>query len=423
MEKLPPLQHIEKGLEVHDAVITSAVEKYGTPLFLYDCNMLEKNYIKLKNVLPEEVSIFYSVKANPNKRLASEFHDLGTGIEAASYGELKMLQEIGISGKDIILLGPGKSDELLELAVKMDVAFLVIESGKELERIAEIAACMQKRVSIIFRVNPVFKSGSMISMSGNTQFGMDEEEAVRHFLNKNRYPYLDFKGIHVYAGTGIMEEEIFLSNTEQILKLSMEMQKKTGERFSFLDIGGGLGVPVYDRDQALRLDLIKERLHKVVKEYMESFPHSKIVLEAGRYLIANTGIFLTRIMDIKEVKGKKYLILDGGTNNLLYSERFGIKIPPFVVVGRQKDKLEKVTLCGPLCTPTDRMASDVLIPECEVGDVIAFYQAGAYGLTTAPGLFLSHGYPKEVMWKDNQLKLIRKEFGWKEILKLQEVSE
>ena len=423
MEKTPPFHHIEKRLEVNDAVITSAVEKYGTPLFLYDYNMLEKNYIKLKKILPEEVSIYYSVKANPNKRIASEFYNLGTGIEAASYGELRMLQEIEISGKDIILLGPGKSDELLELAVKMDVAFLVIESGKELERIARIATCMQKPVNIIFRINPVFKSGSMVSMTGNTQFGMDEEEAVRHFLNKSKYSYLNFTGIHIYAGTGIMEEEIFLRNTEQILKLSMEMQKRTGEKFTFLDIGGGLGVPVYDKDKAARLDLIKERLNKLVKEYIESFPHTKIALEAGRYLIANTGVFLTTIMDIKEVKGKKYLMLNGGTNNLLYSERFGVKIPPLVVVGKQRDKMEKVTLCGPLCTPTDRMACDVLIPKCGVDDIIAFYQAGAYGLTTAPGLFLSHGYPKEVMWKDNKLKLIRKEFGWKEILKLQEVNE
>lgn len=423
MGKKPPVQHIEKGLRIDDAVIFSAAEKYGTPLFLYDHGVLEKNYIRLRNFLPEEISVYYSVKANPNKRIVSGFYDLGAGMEAASYGELRMLQEAGISGKDIILLGPGKSDRLLELVARMGVSVIVIESGGELERIAGIGACMQSPVNILFRINPVFKSGTMISMSGNTQFGMDEEEAVSYFLNKHKYPSLNFMGIHVYAGTNIMEEEIFLSTTEQILKLSADMQKKTGETFSFLDIGGGLGVPVYDKDKAVRPDAVREQLNMAVKEYRKNFPGTGIAMEAGRYLAASAGVFLARIMDIKKVKGKKYLILDGGTNNLLYSGKYGFDIPPLKVVGKKGEEMEMVTLCGPSCTPVDRMAVDIFINKCEEGDMIAFYQAGAYGLTAAPGLFLSFGYPKEVMLENNELKLIRKEFGWKEILKLQEVSE
>ncbi len=423
MEKIPPLHHIEKKLEMDYAAVESAVKKYATPVFLYDYHMLKENYISLRNFLPKEVSVYYSVKANPNKWITSEFVHLGAGVEIASYGELKMLEEIGVRGENTILLGPGKRDELLELAVKRDIAFIVIESAKELEKLAEIAAAMHKRVNVVFRVNPVFKSCSRISMSGNTQFGIDEEEAEGYFLNHDKYPSLNLVGIHIYVGTGIMEEEVFLHNTEQILEIGRAMQERCGHRFSFLGIGGGLGVPVYEKDRLVQLDSVKERFCNAVKEYSRKYPQTKIAMEAGRYLVANAGVFITRVTDVKEVKGRKYLILDGGTNNLLYPERFGVKIPPLEVVGRQSAKPEKVTLCGPLCTPTDRMAGDVLLPGCEEGDIIVFYQAGAYGLTAAPGLFLSHGYPMEIMWKNREFQIIRKRFGWREILKQQEVNE
>lgn len=419
--KKPPYQHIATDLEIGETEMRKAAEQFGTPLYLYDARKLEHNYLELRSFIPNTVTIYYSPKANPNKWITELFYQNGANVEAASLGELMMLKERKVLGERIILVGPGKSNELLEAAVEYGIACLVVESAGELDRLHAIAAKKKKQVHTAFRINPCFGSGSMLTMSGNTQFGMDEEEVLRYLKSQEAYPFLKFSGMHVYLGTEITGQETFLWNTIEILEIAKRMQEQSGIKFEFVDIGGGLGIPYFEKEIECDLSKIKDRLSSVVEAYQKTYPETRIALESGRYLTGNAGIFLTQVMDKKEVKGKRYAILDGGTNNLLYSSQYGARIPPMQVIGKKHGELERVTFCGPLCTPTDRMALDAEVPPCKTGDLIAFYQAGAYGTTIAPGLFLSHGFPSEVLYTKGRLELIRRRVGWKEILEMQEV--
>lgn len=422
MKRIPAYQHINEKLKFTDRDFRYAASKFGTPVYLYDAEALKRNFLHLRNHIPEQITIYYSVKANPNRYITRFFYNQGTNVEVASYGELMMVKELGVSDERIILVGPGKSSELLEEAVESKLFQIVAESKGELERIYQIAKKKEMLANVSLRINPDFKSGSSVSMSGNTQFGMDEEEAVDIFKNANQYPYIYLTGIHVYVGTKQMEPEAFLHNTAEILKLSRRIQKEARQSFSFLDIGGGLGIPYHEREKKFDFSPIKEEINQLITDYLESFPSTHIAFESGRFLVGSAGVFLTKVLDRKIVKGNQYLILDGGINNLQYDNQIGARIPPMAVVEGTGREEETVTVCGPLCTPADRIAQGVTLPKCEEGDLIAFYQAGAYGTTIAPGLFLSHGYPTEIMYENEAFKMIRKPFQWKEILKLQEVD-
>lgn len=421
MQQSPANRHINKYLMIKGTDLLHAASEFGTPLYLYDPVCLKINYCGLKKHLPDPVNIYYSAKANPNKYITQFFYNLGANVEIASMGELMMVKETGIPGKNIILVGPGKSSELLEEAIDSSIFQIVAESRGEIERISRIAEQKKKLVNVSLRVNPVFKSGTKVSMSGKTQFGMDEEEAISIFHESATYPCINMSGIHGYVGTKQLDPQSFLNNTHEILMLSQRIQEAAQKSFTFLDIGGGLGIPYYEKEEPFSFSDIEEELDKQISDYLNMYPNTYIALESGRFLVGNAGIFLAKVLDKKQVKGMNYLILDGGTNNIQYDNQFGSRIPPLKVVDGENREDEIVTLCGPLCTPTDILAKNVTMPKCEENDLIAFYQAGAYGTTIAPGLFLSHGYPTEVMFNNGSFTMIRKPFSWKDILKLQEV--
>jgi diaminopimelate decarboxylase len=420
MSRVPPNFHIPLEISLNDQIIAKAVEEYGTPIYLYDSSLMKKNYYHLKSFMPEEMQICYSVKANPNVHIMKEFISFGAFIEVASYGELQFAQWKKVMGKKIILVGPGKTEKLLRLAVKMHVAYIVIESEYEFCIINKIAEQLKKQIKVAFRVHTMRRIKGMLSMSGNNQFGMDEGQVIELLMKRDNYPYIHFCGIHIYFGTGILNENDFLKNTQLVFDISEEIQYKTNCKFEFIDIGGGLGIPYYEDESCINLENIKDELKMKTKKYIKNNGKTKIMgIEAGRYLVGSAGIFITRVIDKKTVNNKDYAILDGGTNNVTYHEKFGFEIPPMKVLGKNSQAKQSITLCGPLCTPEDRLAINVEIEEIVIGDILVLYQVGAYGLTVAPGMFLSHGYPAELLWKNKKIYLIRRKLDWQEILYIQ----
>ena len=185
-------------------------------------------------------------------------------------------------------------------------------------------------------------------------------------------------------------------------------------------MGGGLGIPYYSGDSEPNWDDIKSPLAALIDTYINDNPWANnLAIESGRFLIGPAGVFISRVLYKKENGGKHFLILDGGSNVYNHDRYAGARIPPICVAGRRNEPNELVSICGPLCTTLDRLAADVIMPKTRVNDIIVFYLAGAYGLTQSPGLFLSHGYPSEVISKNNRLSLIRERLDFDKILAMQ----
>jgi len=417
MDKKPPLHHIPHELDLPDELIIRAADTYGTPLYLYDENMIRARWDRLKSLLPKRVSIYYSVKANPNISIIEVFRELGAKFEVASIGELNAVLKANVNPGDIIFLGPGKTESELEKAIQAGIQVLIVESAREIELLQKYSR-RYDIPPIALRINAGYSKGS-ISMGGETQFGMASQEAEK-ILQRTDLKNIKIIGIHSYAGTGILDGKAVLDNCKKVLSISRELQEKTKKQLSFIDMGGGLGIPYYSGDSEPNWDDIKSPLAALIDTYINDNPWANnLAIESGRFLIGPAGVFISRVLYKKENGGKHFLILDGGSNVYNHDRYAGARIPPICVAGRRNEPNELVSICGPLCTTLDRLAADVIMPKTRVNDIIVFYLAGAYGLTQSPGLFLSHGYPSEVISKNNRLSLIRERLDFDMILAMQ----
>lgn len=408
MGKQPPNHLIPNDLFLPDEYIISAVKQFGTPLYIYDSNSLVKRWGLLKEIFPNKVDICYSVKANPNKDIIKLIGGLGAFFEVASVGEFRTVLSTGIDPAKVLFIGPGKTQTELRYTIEQDIGSIVVESLREINQIDQITKKIQKRISILLRINPGHSKGSL-SMGGATQFGMEPDLALQILKNRKEYSHIRIIGIHGYLGTGILDPENVFEHSKMILEVFDKLQKPLDYLFSIVDLGGGLGIPYFDNDPQPNWLILQNMLNELFAKYREENQYLKIFFEIGRFLVGPCGVFVAKVIDVKENFGKVFVILDGGTNVFRLDAHYGgFKIPPLKILSDiSTSTSQPISICGPLCTSSDRLAVDVIIPKPELGDYIVFYLAGAYGLTANPGLFLSHGYPKEIMLEDNHLKLIR----------------
>jgi len=408
MSKLPPNKHIPKNLLLTDKVLAKAANVFGTPLYIYDASLLKYMWEQLRSILPQSIDIYYSVKANPNPSIIEKFHCFGASYEVASLGELTAVDKAGISPKDVIFVGPGKSRRELLEAIRKNIKIIVAESLREVNDIQKIANLENKTISVALRINPGRGKG-LITMGGATQFGMEDETALNVLERHKNFKNIRFIGIHSYLGTGMLDYKMILDHTELILETASNIQDYSGNKFSFVDLGGGFGIPYFEKDRSPTWEKLFEPLNGLLRAYLEKHPWTKeVVIESGRFLVGPSGVFLARVVDIKKNGGKWFVILDGGINVFGGDDRYGgFRPTPLRVINNKSSELILQTLCGPLCTSADRLASDILLPFPKIGSVVAFYQAGAYRFSASPGLFLSHGFPQEVLYEDGHLQLIR----------------
>lgn len=382
-----PDQHIVAGI-VDDIKLITLARKYNTPLYVYDKNVIKNQYKKLKKI---DSKIFYSVKANPFDDILQLLNGLNTHFEVVSLGELKKLKKNNIPFEKVLFVGPAKNEEELLYAIENNIGLIVVESKNELVKIERISKELNKSIDILIRINPQFNAGATINMSGITQFGLEKKIAIE--MLRSSYENIKILGLHFYLGTNILDEKQIIQNTIDILKLVDEIEKITNINFRTIDIGGGFGVPYYQNDNDLDFGLLTVELNLILKKYS----NKNILLESGRFMIAHSGIFITKVVDIKINFGTKFILLDGGTNFMGGDNKYrGFRISPIRVLNTTKEQ-EVVTLVGSLCTSSDTLAKDILLPNVKIGDYIAFYQVGAYNFTASPVLFLSHNIPKEIL--------------------------
>ncbi len=380
-----PNQHIDKDI-LEDTKLIKIAKKYQTPLYIYDKNII----IKYLNIVKKiDCQLFYSIKANPNDKIIELFYKENSYFEAVSIGELKKVLNYSEDLSKTIFVGPAKSKSDLKFAVDNNIYLIIVESITELKRIELIAKKLNKTINILLRVNPYFNSGGVINMSGATQFGLEKNEVIK-IIQKN-YHNITIQGLHFYLGTNILDAKQIIDNINNIIAIAKDIREY--KDFEIIDIGAGFGIPYYKQDNELDIDYLIKNINKIIANNKEI----KFILELGRFLVAKSGIFVAKVIDVKINFDKKFILLDGGTNFFGLNSKFGgFRVSPIKVLNNQKEQ-EIVTIVGNLCTSSDIFANNILINKIEIGDYIAFYQAGAYSFSASPLFFLSHSLPKEVL--------------------------
>lgn len=378
------------------------VETAGdTPLFLYVPERVRARVAELRAALPPEVGLHYAVKANPFAPLLRVMAPLVDGFDVASAGELEKARAAGMAAGHISFAGPGKRDRELAALIAAG-ATLVVESAGELARAIAIARDRGARVPALLRINPPFElRGSGMKMGGGARpFGVDAADAPA-VLAAMADPAIDFRGLHVFAGSQNLDAAAIAAAQGQTLALAAELAPHAPGPIRLLNLGGGLGVPYFPADRPLDIAAVGAGLARVLAGRPPALAGTRMVLELGRFLVAEAGVYLARIVDRKSSGGELFLVTDGGLHHqLAASGNFGTVVRrnyPLVNASRGGPATETATVVGCLCTPLDRLAERIALPRSEVGDLVALFMAGAYGRTASPEAFLGHPPPREML--------------------------
>ncbi|MBD3745697.1 MAG: pyridoxal-dependent decarboxylase, exosortase A system-associated [Sphingopyxis terrae] len=373
-----------------------------TPLFVYDRAMLTARAAEWRAAMPGEVQLHYAMKANPFAPLLAHMATIVDGFDVASGGELALALASGMAAEHISFAGPGKRDRELEAAIAAG-ATLNLESAGEGARALAIADRSGTRPRLAVRVNPDFDlKGSGMKMGGGAKpFGVDADAVpalVRTLIDAGA----DWRGFHIFAGSQALDADAIADTQAQTVALAARLAEAVGATPPLVNLGGGMGVPYFPGDRAVDAATVGARLAETLGARGAALAESGFVMELGRWLVAEAGVYLMRVVDRKVSHGETFLVTDGGLHHqLAASGNFGTVIRrnyPIAVAGRfGREAVETVSVVGCLCTPLDRLGDQVGLPRADVGDLVALFQAGAYGASASPAAFLGQGPAGEML--------------------------
>jgi diaminopimelate decarboxylase len=390
-------------LLVGGTAISELAQRAGsTPFYVYDRSVIEGQVRALRAILPEGIDLHYAMKANPMPELVRHVATLVDGLDVASGRELQTALTTQIPPADISFAGPGKNVEELRHAVQAGI-IINLESPRELRVLVELARTMGTRPQLCIRVNPDFelKSSGMKMGGGPKQFGVDAE-AVPAMLQEMRQLPVDFLGFHIFSGSQNLRPEAIVEAQQKAVELAARLAASAPAPVRVLNIGGGFGIPYFPGESRLDLAPIGAHLQELAPRAAKLLPEAKLVIELGRYLVGEAGVYVCRVIDRKISRGQVFLVTDGGLHHhLAASGNFGQVIRknyPVMVANRADvTERESSSVVGPLCTPLDLLADRMPLAPAREGDLIAVFMSGAYGLTASPLRFLSHAEPREIL--------------------------
>lgn len=373
-----------------------------TPFYALGRAQLKTRVGELRAALPASIKLHYAMKANPLPALVAFMAGLVDGIDVASAGELKVALDAGADPHEISFAGPGKRNAELRQAVAAGV-LVNLESFREVSLLAGIAAELVLPARVAVRVNPDFElKGSGMKMGGGPkQFGVDAEQ-VPELLAAIAHAGLQFEGFHLFAGSQNLKAEAIGEAQQKSYELALRLAEHAPSPVRFLNLGGGFGIPYFPGEQPLDLDAVGANLAQLATRAKTEMPEAEIVIELGRYLVGEAGIYVTQVVDRKVSRGQTYLVVDGGLHHhLSASGNFGqvIRKNYPVTIGNRVNQAETetVSVVGPLCTPLDLLADRMTLPVAQIGDYVVIYQSGAYGASASPQRFLGHPEVIEVL--------------------------
>jgi diaminopimelate decarboxylase len=373
-----------------------------TPFYAYDRSALEARIAQLRSALPGAVKLHYAMKANPMPALVAFMAARVDGLDVASGRELRVALDAGADPHEMSFAGPGKSEAELTQAIAAGV-LLNVESFREARLLADLSSRLGWPARVAVRVNPDFelKSSGMKMGGGPKQFGVDAEEVPALLAEIGRLG-LQFEGFHLYAGSQNLRAEAIVEAQQKSFALAVRLSEHAPAPVQVLNLGGGFGIPYFPGEQPLDLAPVGDNLSRLADEAARTLGGAPLVVELGRYLVGEAGIYVSRVIDRKMSRGHAFLIVDGGLHHhLAASGNFGqvIRKNYPVAVGNRMNApaADAVSVVGPLCTPLDTLADRMALPDAAPGDLIVVFQSGAYGYTASPHGFLSHPEPIEVL--------------------------
>lgn len=397
-----PPEFAAQGGELHIAgrAASAWIADHGSPVFVYDPAIVSARIARFRAAFPG-IDLHYAIKANPYPPLIAAIAKQVDGLDVASAGELAKALDVKPAAS-ISFAGPGKRDAELERAITAG-ATINLESATEAARALAIGDRMGRAPRVAVRVNPDMElRGSGMKMGGRpSPFGVDAEQAAavaRDVISGGA----DWRGWHIFAGSQSLDTAAIIETQAATLALAARLSDETGSSPPMVNLGGGFGVPYFAGDVPLDVEAIGGALAEARSRCPLTSTGTRYAIELGRWLVAEAGVYLTQVVDRKQSRGETFLVVDGGLHHqLAASGNFGTVVRrnyPVAVAHRMGEAPEEtVSVVGCLCTPLDRLADRGALPHAQVGDVIAVFLAGAYGLTASPTAFLGHPAPAETM--------------------------
>lgn len=394
---------VDGELKIGGMPLSRLVERVGqTPFYAYDRSLLRARVGVLRAVLPKAIKLHYAMKANPLPAVVGLMAGLVDGVDVASAGELQVALNAGANPQEISFAGPGKKTNELRQSVAAGV-LINIESFREVSELATISAELGLPARVAVRVNPDFElKGSGMKMGGGPkQFGVDVEQ-MPALMDLIRSTGVQFEGFHLFAGSQNLKAESICDAQRKSYELALRLAELAPAPVRFLNLGGGFGIPYFPGEQRLDLAPIGDNLAHICERATTELPEAGIVIELGRYLVGEAGVYVARVVDRKVSRGQVYLVTDGGLHHhLSASGNFGQVVRknyPVAIGNRMHAREQEVaSVVGPLCTPLDLLADRMALPRADVGDLAVVFQSGAYGASASPQGFLGHPHCVEVL--------------------------
>jgi diaminopimelate decarboxylase len=391
-------------LHVGGIALPRLAQRVGaTPFYAYDRALISERIDLLRRHLPRGVKLHYAMKANPMPAVVGHVGANVDGLDVASAGELAVALDAGVAPRDISFAGPGKTDGELRQAVAAGI-LVNVESLRELDVLERAAEATGSAARVALRVNPDFelKSSGMKMGGGARPFGVDAEAAPDALHEIGRRRHLAFEGFHIFAGSQNLKADAIVDSQQRSVELAARLAAAAPAPVRTLNIGGGFGIPYFPGERPLNLAQVGEGLARVQAYARATTPDAELIVELGRYIVGEAGIYVCRVIDRKVSRGETFLVTDGGLHHhLAASGNFGQVVRknyPACIGNRVSGgERETASVVGPLCTPLDLLASRMDFATAQPGDFVVIFQSGAYGATASPQAFLSHPGCREVL--------------------------
>lgn len=377
--------------------------RYGTPLYVYDLDAMQAQYEKLKSAFRGRKSLIaYAVKANSNLSVVKHFADAGAGADCVSIGEVRRAMTAGVPKYKVIFSGVGKRDDEIREAIERDILYINVESEAELGRVEMIAETLGQTARISIRVNPNIdpKTHPYISTGlHDNKFGVEIDTAKRMYIRATASQWLDPVGIHFHIGSQLTELDPIREASEIVADLVRSLHAAIGIELKFFDIGGGLGIRYDDETTIEPYDYAQAILSTLTGMDIT------VICEPGRFLTANAGYFLTKVLYEKRNGTRRFVVVDGAMNDLIRPSLYRAyhRIEPAVETAGEAVPADIV---GPVCESGDFLAKDYPLPPLQHNDLLVVHSAGAYGFGMGSN-YNTRGRAAEVAFQDGADRLIR----------------
>lgn len=370
--------------------MNDVIEKFGTPTYVFDINILKERIAYLKNKLGDNINLVYAVKANTF--IAKEVEELVSAYEICSPGEFDICNKLGISHSKMVISGVYKDKESTEMMVKdhSDIHRFTIESENQWKLLLELAEKYNKHLNVLIRLT-----------SGN-QFGVNED-IFKKIIKENNNDLLTIKGIEYFSGTQKHSVKRLNREVDYLIEFVSSIEKEFNITLEEIEYGTGFPVFYFVDDE-----FNEDEFLEGAKEALNKIKNKKISIELGRSIAASCGTYLTSVVDLKSNQNGNFVIVDGGINHLVYyGGNMAMRVPKFDLLQKDKKEEEIYNLYGSLCTINDILVKNLSVNKLSLGDIFAFKNTGAYSAFEGISLFLSRDLPKVVLKKDNELMIVR----------------